>query len=87
MAVEETAAKLREAEAACETHEAPQAELKKKWKERLKKVIEEVTANNDTILFLDEMHTLVGAGAAEGAIDAANLLQPARSRSVPQGRL
>jgi ATP-dependent Clp protease ATP-binding subunit ClpC len=43
-------------------------------------VIEEVTASNDTLLFIDELHTLVGAGAAEGAIDAANLLKPALAR-------
>lgn len=43
-------------------------------------MIEEVTASNDTLLFIDELHTLVGAGAAEGAIDAANLLKPALAR-------
>ena len=47
------------------------------FEERLKSVVDEVTASNDTILFIDELHTLVGAGAAEGAIDAANLLKPA----------
>jgi len=50
------------------------------FEERLKSVLEEVTANNDTVLFIDELHTLVGAGAAEGAIDAANLLKPALAR-------
>lgn len=50
------------------------------FEERLKKVIEEVVANDDIILFIDELHTVVGAGAAEGAIDAANILKPALSR-------
>ena len=54
------------------------------FEERLKSVIEEVTASNDTILFIDELHTLVGAGAAEGAIDAANLLKPALARGELQ---
>ena len=50
------------------------------FEQRLREVIDEVTASNDTILFIDELHTLVGAGAAEGAIDAANLLKPALAR-------
>jgi ATP-dependent Clp protease ATP-binding subunit ClpA len=54
------------------------------FEERLKNVIEEVTASNDTILFIDEIHTLVGAGAAEGAIDAANLMKPALARGELQ---
>ena len=54
------------------------------FEERLKSVIEEVTASNETILFIDEIHTLVGAGAAEGAIDAANLLKPALARGELQ---
>ena len=44
--------------------------------ERLKKIIEELRSTNDAILFIDELHTLVGAGAAEGAIDASNVLKP-----------
>ncbi|MCL6615192.1 MAG: AAA family ATPase, partial [Firmicutes bacterium] len=47
------------------------------FEERLKKIIDEVRNSGDVILFIDEMHTLVGAGAAEGAIDAANILKPA----------
>uniref|UniRef100_UPI003209F5B4 ATP-dependent Clp protease ATP-binding subunit n=1 Tax=uncultured Agathobaculum sp. TaxID=2048140 RepID=UPI003209F5B4 len=50
----------------------------------IKKVIEELTANKDTILFVDEMHMLMGAGAAEGAADAANILKPALSRGEVQ---
>ena len=45
-------------------------------------MLEEATSSNDTILFIDELHTLVGAGAAEGAIDAANLLKPALARGA-----
>ena len=54
------------------------------FEERIKKVIEELTANKDTILFVDEMHMLMGAGAAEGAADAANILKPALSRGEVQ---
>lgn len=54
------------------------------FEERLKKLLEEVTANKDIILFIDELHTVVGAGAAEGAIDAANILKPALSRGEIQ---
>ena len=54
------------------------------FEQRLREVIEEVTQSNDTILFIDELHTLVGAGAAEGAIDAANLLKPALARGELQ---
>merc|ERR1719217_226575 len=54
------------------------------FEERLKNVVEEVTSSNDTILFIDELHTLVGAGAAEGAIDAANILKPALARGELQ---
>ncbi|MDR0293822.1 MAG: AAA family ATPase, partial [Oscillospiraceae bacterium] len=50
------------------------------FEERLKAAMEEVRNSGDVILFIDEMHTLVGAGAAEGAIDAANILKPALSR-------
>ena len=54
------------------------------FEERIKKFIEELTANKDTILFIDEMHMLMGAGAAEGAADAANILKPALSRGEVQ---
>ena len=50
------------------------------FEERIKSVIEEVGADGRTILFVDEMHILAGAGAAEGAIDAANILKPALAR-------
>ena len=54
------------------------------FEERLKKIIDEVRGSGDVILFIDEMHTLVGAGAAEGAIDAANILKPALARGELQ---
>jgi ATP-dependent Clp protease ATP-binding subunit ClpC len=54
------------------------------FEERLKKIIEELRNTNDAVLFIDELHTLVGAGAAEGAIDAANILKPALSRGELQ---
>jgi ATP-dependent Clp protease ATP-binding subunit ClpC len=54
------------------------------FEERLKKVIEEIRAAGNIILFIDEVHTLVGAGAAEGAIDAANILKPALARGELQ---
>lgn len=54
------------------------------FEERLKKVIDEIRNAGDIIVFLDEMHTIVGAGAAEGAIDAANILKPALARGELQ---
>jgi ATP-dependent Clp protease ATP-binding subunit ClpC len=54
------------------------------FEERLKKIIEELRSSSDSILFIDELHTLVGAGAAEGAIDAANILKPPLSRGELQ---
>lgn len=54
------------------------------FEERLKKVIEEIHKAGNVILFIDEMHTLIGAGAAEGAIDAANILKPALARGELQ---
>lgn len=54
------------------------------FEERLKKIIEELKQNDDIILFIDELHTIVGAGAAEGAIDAANIFKPALSRGEIQ---
>ena len=57
------------------------AKYKGEFEERLKSVIKEVThANGDIILFIDEIHTLVGAGGGEGAMDAANILKPALAR-------
>src|SRR4026209_1307586 len=50
------------------------------FEERLKKVMKEITQRGDIILFIDELHNLVGAGAAEGAIDAASILKPALAR-------
>ncbi|TMC91430.1 MAG: ATP-dependent Clp protease ATP-binding subunit [Chloroflexi bacterium] len=54
------------------------------FEERLKKIIEEIRSSRDCIIFIDEVHTLVGAGAAEGAVDAANILKPALSRGELQ---
>jgi len=54
------------------------------FEERLKKIIEELRKTNDAVLFIDELHTLVGAGAAEGAIDAANILKPPLARGELQ---
>ncbi|MDP3058276.1 MAG: ATP-dependent Clp protease ATP-binding subunit, partial [bacterium] len=54
------------------------------FEERLKKVIDEIGAARDVIVFIDEMHTLVGAGGAEGAIDASNILKPALARGELQ---
>ncbi|NLK56144.1 MAG: ATP-dependent chaperone ClpB [Bacteroidales bacterium] len=56
------------------------AKYKGEFEERLKSVIKEVTHNDDIILFIDEIHTLVGAGGGEGAMDAANILKPALAR-------
>ncbi len=50
------------------------------FEERIKSVIEEVTANKDIILFIDEVHTIIGAGSAEGSTDAANILKPSLAR-------
>lgn len=54
------------------------------FEERLKKIMDEVRTTNNIILVIDEVHTLIGAGAAEGAIDAANILKPALSRGELQ---
>lgn len=54
------------------------------FEERLKKVMEEIHQAGDVILFIDELHTLVGAGGAEGAIDASNILKPALARGELQ---
>ena len=54
------------------------------FEERLKKLMEEIKQHDDIILIIDEVHTLIGAGAAEGAIDAANILKPALARGELQ---
>jgi len=54
------------------------------FEERLKKVIEEVKTAGNCVLFIDEFHTIVGAGAAEGAVDAANILKPSLARGELQ---
>ena len=54
------------------------------FEERLKKLMEEIKQADDIILMIDEVHTLIGAGAAEGAIDAANILKPALARGELQ---
>ncbi|WP_127160567.1 ATP-dependent Clp protease ATP-binding subunit [Veillonella sp. VA137] len=56
------------------------AKYRGEFEERLKKVMDEVQAHNDMIVFIDEIHTLIGAGATEGAMDAANILKPALAR-------
>ena len=56
------------------------------FEERLKKLMEEIKQADDIILVIDEVHTLIGAGAAEGAIDAANILKPALARGELQVR-
>lgn len=54
------------------------------FEERIKAVMDEIKKNGNVLLFIDELHTIVGAGAAEGAIDASNILKPALSRSEIQ---
>ena len=54
------------------------------FEERIKAVLEEVKKSSDVILFIDELHTIIGAGAAEGAIDAANIIKPALGRGEIQ---
>lgn len=54
------------------------------FEERVKSVMEEVIKDKDTVLFIDEIHNIVGAGAAEGAIDAANILKPLLARGEIQ---
>ena len=50
------------------------------FEERIKKVIAEVVESRDVILFIDEIHTIIGAGGAEGAMDASNILKPSLAR-------
>lgn len=54
------------------------------FEERIKRIIEELSANKNIILFIDEIHTIIGAGGAEGALDAANILKPALARGEMQ---
>jgi ATP-dependent Clp protease ATP-binding subunit ClpB len=56
------------------------AKYRGEFEERLKSVVEEVKSSGDVILFIDEIHTIVGAGASEGSMDAANILKPALAR-------
>ncbi len=60
------------------------AKYRGEFEERMKRVMDEVEKNPDIILFLDELHMIVGAGAAEGAVDAANILKPALARGELQ---
>ena len=52
------------------------AKYRGEFEERLKSLIDEVRQNGNTILFLDEVHTVIGAGASEGSVDASNILKP-----------
>ncbi len=60
------------------------AKYRGEFEERLKKAMEEITNAGNVILFIDEMHTIIGAGAAEGAIDASNILKPSLARGEMQ---
>jgi len=60
------------------------AKYRGEFEERMKAVMEEVRQSDEVILFIDEIHTIVGAGAAEGAVDAANILKPALARGEIQ---
>ena len=60
------------------------AKYRGEFEERLKSVMEEISNNRQIILFIDEIHTIVGAGAAEGAVDAANIIKPALARGEMQ---
>jgi ATP-dependent Clp protease ATP-binding subunit ClpC len=54
------------------------------FEERMRMIVEEIRKNDDVVIFIDELHTIVGAGAAEGAIDASNMLKPALARGELQ---
>ncbi len=60
------------------------AKYRGEFEERMKGVMDEVSKNRNIILFIDELHTIVGAGAAEGAVDAANIIKPSLSRGEMQ---
>ncbi len=60
------------------------AKYRGEFEDRLKKVMEEIKGNPDIIVFIDEIHTIIGAGGAEGAIDASNILKPALARGEIQ---
>ncbi|MBO7250297.1 MAG: ATP-dependent Clp protease ATP-binding subunit [Clostridia bacterium] len=60
------------------------AKYRGEFEERMKRVMGEITENPDIIIFIDEIHTIVGAGAAEGAVDAANIIKPALARAELQ---
>ena len=60
------------------------AKYRGEFEERMKNVMDEVSKNPDIILFIDELHVIIGAGAAEGAVDAANILKPALARGEIQ---
>ncbi len=60
------------------------AKYRGEFEERLKKVMEEIRNTGDVLLFIDEIHTIIGAGAAEGAIDASNIIKPALARGELQ---
>ncbi len=60
------------------------AKYRGEFEERLKKVMDEARANKNIILFIDEIHTIIGAGSAEGALDAANIIKPALARGEIQ---
>ncbi len=62
------------------THLVAGTKYRGEFEHRLKKVIETIEVRDDIILFIDELHTLIGAGSAEGALDAANILKPALAR-------
>ena len=54
------------------------------FEERIKRVVQEVMENQKILLFIDELHTIIGAGGAEGALDASNILKPSLSRGEIQ---
>ena len=54
------------------------------FEERIKQIIDEAIAQTNVILFIDELHTVIGAGSAEGSLDAANILKPALARGKLQ---
>ncbi len=60
------------------------AKYRGEFEERMKNVMSEVSGNRDIVLFIDEIHTMIGAGAAEGAVDAANIMKPALARGEMQ---